>query len=186
VPGRNPQEAVRAFLGPLKDALSVLDSVCTLAIKPHKGYRVGPRFRWALNDDDGADLHQAGRFFASMEFEIVYADPKKHEVDRGRYRCSTRGYNYKLQTTDGDRWRFHWHPEGESSEVDPHVHLPPDFKAHRATPRVSLENAIEWCIADGAPLRVSEQEARNKLDLAQAGHVLFRTWHVRREDRPTT
>jgi hypothetical protein len=80
MPGRTPAEAVDAFLDPLRDALRILDGVAKLLISPKGGFRKGVRYSWVLNGADGMDLGAVGRFIASMEFEIIDADPTKNEA----------------------------------------------------------------------------------------------------------
>jgi hypothetical protein len=81
-----------------------------------------------------------------------------------RFRVTTLSYNYRLEHPGGgDRWRMHWHPEGISDVRKPHLHIPPDLKVHRPCDRMTFENAIRWCIEDGAPLACTLQKAENEL-----------------------
>jgi hypothetical protein len=118
-----------------------------------------------------------------MGFKIIAADPAKHE---DKVRVTTLRYLYKLRGLDGeDLWRAHWHPDGNSSVVEPHMHMLPDLKLHFAIPRVSLEQTIQWCIQLGAPLSCTPVEAANILAETQWPHMLYRTWsnspHERRQ-----
>jgi hypothetical protein len=61
-------------------------------------------------------LGHSGTFYAAMTFAVVDSDPARHEPGhQGAYRCSTRGYNYKLATPrSADLWRMHWHPRARA------------------------------------------------------------------------
>jgi hypothetical protein len=177
MPGRTPRDAVEAFLTPLRDALRLLEGVAKLQVSPKGGYRKEVRYSWALNGADGMDLGAVGRFIASMEFEIVDTDPTKNEYGHP-LRVTARSYHYKLRGRDGqDQWRMHWHPEGRSRITVPHLHRPPDLKQHWPTGRMTLENAVAWCIESGA--RVTTEgpaQAQEELTLIEAPHRLYRSW----------
>jgi hypothetical protein len=177
MPGRTPAKAVDAFLDPLRDALRVLDGVAKLRISPKGGFRQGVRYSWVLNGADGMDLGAVGRFIASMEFEIINADPAKNEFGHP-FRVATRSYHYKLRGGDGiDQWRMHWHPEGRSRITTPHLHKPPNLKSHWPTSRLTLENAVGWCVESGAAVTSdSAMQAHEQLALIEAPHRLYRSW----------
>jgi len=96
--------------------LRLFDGVARLTVAPRPPFRKGARYRWSINAENGLPLGAAGTFYASMNFEVVDSVPADHDDEhQGEYRCSTRGYNYKLTTARGaDLWRLHWHPEGDS------------------------------------------------------------------------
>lgn len=173
MPGDTPYEAVLAFVEPLREATAVLDARTNIAVTPRGGWALGGVYRWTLNDRHGADLGPAGRFSATMNFEIVRCDPR-HE---GVYRVSTRGYRYQLRRPDGcAAWRLDWHPTGVGARPEPHLHQPPDWKVHHRTDRVGFEAAIRLCIAAGAPLTCSREEAELHLLGAEGPYKLYRTW----------
>lgn len=174
MPGRTPQDAVNAFIKPLTRALSVFDAYAAIHLSRRGGYFVGQELAWILNEGDGVELAGAGTYFAEMGFKIVEADPAKHE---GKYRVTTQRYRYKLQGVDGkDIFRAHWHPDGKSSYQGPHIHVQPDLKLHLITPRITLEQTIQWCIQHGASLSCTTEEAENRLADTQWPHMLYRTW----------
>lgn len=129
-----------------------------------------------LNCGNGVELRQIGTFYASMQFEVVESIPAEHDEEhQGEYRCSARGYNYKLATPRGsDLWRVHWHPDGPSPAKGPH--LQPDLDRHLPTGRITFENAVEWLVEYDAPLRCSADEAKARLAELQAPHLLYRSW----------
>lgn len=185
MPGRTAEDAVRAFLGPFRDGLCVLDGYAKITIAGKKGpYRKGQTYEWSLNAHAGMQLAQTGTFYASMRFELVDSNPDEHDAEhQGNFRCSTRAYNYKLATPRGaDLWRMHWHPEGVSPAKEPHIHLPPDLDRHLPTGRMALETAIVWLVEFDAPLRIDHDEAKNKIAELEAAHRLYRTW----SDAPPT
>lgn len=179
VPGRTPEEAVRAFLNPIQQALKVLDGHAKLTIAGKRGaYHRGQVYEWSLNGDSGMGLSYAGRFYASMRFEVVDSVPDQHDEEhQGAYHCTSRAYNYKLSTPRGsDLWRIHWHPTGVSPAKEPHLHLPPDLDRHLPTGRITFEKAIVWLIEYDAPLRVERTLALRDLAKIEAPHLLYRTW----------
>lgn len=177
MPGRTPAQAVEAFLEPLRDALRVLGGVAKILVSPKGGFRKGERYSWILNGASGMDLGVAGRFIAEMEFEIIDTDSTKNEFGHP-FRVTTRSYHYKLRGRDGvDQWRMHWHPEGRSRITTPHLHRPPDLKQHWPTGRLTLENAIGWCVESGASVTCdSTQQAQERPTLIEAPHRLYRSW----------
>jgi len=99
---------------------------------------------------------------------------KEHQ---GLFRCSTRGYNYKLSTPRGaDLWRIHWHPDGASPARGPHLHMPPDLERHLPTGRSTFEHAVAWLVEYDAPLRCGTGEVKGRLAELEAPHLLYRTW----------
>ena len=179
MPGRTPPEAVDVFLAPLRQAVAILDGYAQLTVNPPRGgYRKGTEYIWSLNGEAGLQLDGGGTFFASMRFVVVDSDPAQHdEQHQGRYRCTTRGYNYKLRDPAGrDQWRLHWHPVGLSPAKGPHQHIRPDLKRHLPTGRTTFEDAIVWAIEYGAPIRYPRDEAIQRLALIEAPHKLYRTW----------
>lgn len=177
MPGRTPCDAVEEFIAPLREAVRILDGVGRLMVSPKGGYRKGVRYSWVLNGADGMDLGAAGWFIASMEFEVIDADPAKNEYGHP-LRVTARSYHYKLRGRDGtDQWRMHWHPAGRSRVTGPHLHLPPDLKQHRPTGRMTLENAVGWCMESGAAVTTeSAEKARQEFALIEAPHRLHRSW----------
>ncbi|OLR90451.1 hypothetical protein [Actinokineospora bangkokensis] len=170
------------FLEPLRDAVAVLDGYTQLFVQPRGPYRKGVRFAWHLNEDRGARLGDVGVFYASMKFEIIDADPARHEAP---LRVTTKEYNYCLEGPDGkDLWRFHWHPDSKvSHERGPHMHTPPTYREHWPTPRMTLEKAVLWCVRAGAPLSCTLEEAERTLALTEGQHVLWRGWSNHPEER---
>jgi hypothetical protein len=102
----------------------------------------------------------------------------------GPYRTTTVGYDYSLVSGETDEvWAMHWHVTGVSDEVKPHLHLgdimlssqlPITSQTHLRTGRMTFETAIRWLIDFGAePIHGDWQD---RLTLAEAPHLLFRSW----------
>lgn len=181
MPGRNPNEAVEAFLEPLRDAVSVLEGYSKLLVSKKGGYYLGGEYSWMLVGPEGMKLGSAGRLHAQMWFKIVSCDPTTYE---GKVRVTTLGYLYRIELPSGqDAVRAHWHPQRNSNVAYPHVHIQPDLAGHFITPRVTFENVVQWCIQLGAPLSCDEETAARMLDIAQANHLTFRSWNVRPGER---
>lgn len=182
MPGRNPGEAVDAFLTPIRRALAVLDAHTQVVTEPRGGWRLKQVGSWLLNSEDGASLPGLGRLQASMRFMVVECDPAKHE---GAYRVTTRSYRYQLLDLEGkSQWRMDWHPEGPGAREEPHLHRPPDMALHYATSRISFERVIRWCITAGARLTCSVEEAEARLMEIEAPFRLHQSWtHLPSEPR---
>ncbi len=183
MPGRKPAEAVRAFLQPLQDALAcVADG--KLSARGGLSPRVGTPQQWSMNNGGGVELlsedAEGLTFYASMYWEVI---EDEHE-GYGPYRVTTRGYDHSLVRGEAtELWAMHWHPAGPSGEKLPHVHLgdvlfgegsPVSSKNHLRTGRMTFETAIRWTIEFGAMPLHDDWEAR--LALAEAPHMLYRTW----------
>lgn len=175
MPGDTPQEAVTAFLSPLKEAVSVLDGRGAITVNRHGGWARGQTYSWVLNAGQGMKLGNVGTFHASMLFKVIDTDPTTNDFGK-HLRVTTLGYNYKLEQAGGDVWRMHWHPDGVSHVRVPHLHVPPEYQVHRPCERMTFENAIRWCIEDGAPLTCTRSEAEGHLLLTETPHKLHRSW----------
>jgi hypothetical protein len=115
-----------------------------------------------------------------MLYEIVRTEEK---VERGRWRVSTRGYMYELQTSSGELvWSYHWHPAGKVR--NPHAHIGHtqlaadavlSYKAHHPTGRISLESVIRTCIAEYGVTPMNEQWAEI-LASRESDFETYRTW----------
>jgi hypothetical protein len=175
MPGRNAQEAFEKFIEPLADAINVLSDYSKILVSKRGGYRKDETYTWALCGPRGMALSGVGTFQAEMRFEIVDADPVRHDAP---FRVSTRGYRYKLRATgkSEDEWLIHWHPKGDSAYKEPHVHIPPDLARHLPTGRITFEKVIAWCIEYGAPTSGTKQEALDALTVIEAPHLLHRSW----------
>jgi hypothetical protein len=176
VPGRIPHEAVTEFLGPLKQALRVLDGHAQLLVAKRGSYRKDVPYVWILNDEEGMLLRGFGRLHATMRFMIIDCDPETTE--RGDpLRVTTLGYNYKIANLSGqDLIRFHWHPYGAGQNPHPHVHALPDLNAHFYMPRTTLEAVVRHCVELDAPLTMTRAEAITHLAQTEAAHLLHRSW----------
>lgn len=182
MPGRTIPEAIGAFTAPLQQAVSCL-GIAKLTISSQIGaVRMDQAMSWGINNGGGMELRSAsGRleFYASMFWKVI-ADP-----DNGPFRVTTTGYDYQLLRDDRELWDFHWNTGEKSKVKTPHLHLgdvvlstaaPVTSKAHLPTGRVTLEQAVRWAVEFGAQPKFSDWEDR--LALAEAPHLLFRSWNT--------
>jgi hypothetical protein len=183
LPGRNPREAVDAFLEPLRDALSCIARV-KITLSPG-GYGLrGKTHALTVNDDKPIKLRYPPKtpvlmLRVCMQYEVVPND----QVGQESWRVSTRGYDYELQSSSGELiWSYHWHPGTRVQR--PHIHvgrtqLAEDAvmssKAHHPTDRVSLESIVRACITEyGAePLK---DDWDKTLALREGLFKLYRRW----------
>ena len=158
--------------------MRLFDGIASLTVSPRPPFRKEVVYRWSINAEDGLQLGSVRTFYASMNFEIVDSVPTEHDEEhQGEFRCSSRGYNYKLTTPRGaDLWRIHWHPVGVSPVRGPHVHLPPHLNRHLPTGRMTFENALGWLIEYDAGLRMPIEGAKACLAELEAPHLLHRSW----------
>ncbi|WP_330182751.1 hypothetical protein OHB26_03265 [Nocardia sp. NBC_01503] len=174
MPGRTPQEAVQNYIDPLKRAVGCLDGYSQIFVADRVG-KVGSQGAWMLNGPEGMELKGFGTLFAEQRFELVETDPERFDISVGRFRISTRMYNYKLvREAEGIEIRWHWHPVGNSHEFRPHIHPSFNLKAHMPSPRYSLEEIVESCISLGA--RPSCEDWQSRLLETDGIHKLYRTW----------
>jgi hypothetical protein len=184
LPGRNAAEAARAFLEPLQSALA-----CVAHAKISAGeQRPGRTLTWVVNRGDGAALSNGRILHAAMRYRLIEDDGE----GRGPWRATTEGYMYKVTEQDGTEIvQWHWHPDGASPERDPHYHFAAVLlatdgiftpKTHVPSPRVTLEEVVRRCI-DWFGAKPLCDDWRDRLDLAEAPHKLYRTWHVNPSER---
>jgi hypothetical protein len=177
VPGRTEYEAVQNYLTPVIDGIRVLSPTAHLIPSPgSRNYSVGAEGYWRLGDENGLALRsQDGRtltFTASQAYRIVECDPAKHDMSLGCYRVTTTMYMYGLASEGSKLWDIHWHPDGQGDEWRPHLHLPD--REHLPTGRLTIEDAVEWCVRFGVEPVVKDWE--NRLALSKGLHELHRSW----------
>lgn len=180
MPGNTPREAFEAFIEPLQRAVSVLGQNKLTASRGGKDV-VGKVHAWTLNSAAGVGS-KGWHFDASMNYEIIRDDREGY----GPFRVTTRSYRYQVALAFQDIARFHWHPDGVSDFVAPHVHLrlelperpgerPPDMLTkHMPTPRMSFEDAVGWAAEMGMPM--ARDDWREVLENCQRKHREHRTW----------
>jgi len=184
VPGRNPAEAVRAFLEPLQQALACIATGMINIPRGGHNPKVDDPHQWIINNGLGAELLNDGphdlQLFAAMHWQVIKDDREGY----GHYRVKTLGYDYSLVAGKAtELWALHWHPSGRSWERRPHLHVgdvvlaegaPVSSKTHLVTGRMTFENAIRWAIEFGAaPLH---DDWADRLAVAETPHMLYRTW----------
>ena len=181
MPGRNPREAVEAFLEPLRDTISC---VAKAKIILSKGGLAEPGSVHALvlNDDEPVKLKCRPadlRLRVSMQYEIVRGE----DPDRPPWRVTTRAYAYEMQTSSGELVQsYHWHPNQRIAV--PHTHLGHTQlrqdavlhqKAHNPSGRVSLESVVRACITEYGATPMKDHWEKT-LDLREQDFRTYRSW----------
>jgi hypothetical protein len=181
LPGRDPREAVDAFLEPLRDTLSCV-ARAKITLSPGGRGEAGKVHALTVNDDQPIRLkcRPALMLRVGMLYEII----RITETGRLPWRVTTRGYAYEMQTASGELvWSYHWHPSGNRI-LYPHTHLGHTQlrkdavlhqKLHNPTGRVSLESVIRACITEYgvAPMK---DDWDKTLELREADFLTYRSW----------
>jgi hypothetical protein len=179
LPGRTPREAVEAFLDPLRETISCI-AATRISASPGGYKAIGRVHSLVVNGDRPLSIGSDLELFLRMAYEIVECEP---DDPRGRYRVSTKGYDYQLRTSTHEvvvSW--HWHPDSRIPWTHLHVgkhELRRDGvlsdRSHISTGRISIESLVRQCITDlGAkPLHEdwSERLARREGDF-----LSYRSW----------
>ena len=171
MPGRTPAAALDAYIGPLQRAVSCLGHAKITVTNPRPG-QVGDEAMWFINGGHGIET-AVGLFEGSQRFRLIEIPEGDYRRQAGRFRMKTLMYAYNLHRDDGTL-SWHWHPQGNSDEQRPHMHLPIGPRGHYPTPRFSIEETVEWTIAQGA--EPACEDWRDRLAISDALHKLHRSW----------
>lgn len=146
MPGKNPSEAVDAYVQPLQKSVSLISRGVLIPSERNRPDCVG-----VLHLPDPIPLN--GRNDLLLSFKQQY---KILRVKRRLFRVTTLHYGYSIETENGEEIiGYHWHPEGVSPVTFPHLHLGPGAqvihpdlhsKAHFPTGRVSFEDFVEMLV----------------------------------------
>lgn len=186
MPGTTPYEAYQAFVTPLASALAC---VARAKIQPSAGGTA------VLHKDHGLYLTRQGdsdylplRGKPALELRgrMVYRLIEDPRPGYGPYRVTTRSYTYSLQLDTGEAVvDYHWHPDGNSHEKRPHMHLGSaqlkrggviSSKHHIPTGRVTFESVIRSAVELGAkPLH---DDWAQRLSTTEDLHMRHRSWSV--------
>jgi hypothetical protein len=169
--GRTPAEAVQNYLDPLQRAVScITDEVINVSggyyvrDKPHLA-TLGRGLPVRLRAQQNLAL------ILSQHYRIV-----EGEGERGPWKVQTTRYLYQVQADGSEYLSYHWHPEGLSDRVRPHVHLALDERRrHFPTGRVAAEDVIRLLIED-LDVEPRRSDWREILDETQAAFETWRTW----------
>jgi len=129
-----------------------------------------------LNNDDPVRLQHPSVYVAlraSIAFRLI-EDPGQ----QGNWKISTAEYHYSLEDEAEQEYvAYHWHPEGRSDAIYPHLHigrasqLPPrgviTSKLHLPTSRVAIEDVLRLAIQQLGVKRLHQDWAA-RLDESQA------------------
>ena len=186
--GRNPNEANKNFVEPLRDAIKCvtkgqlstggprqsLDSQ-PLVLTLNKGYPS------KLNGDTGLKLKM------SHHYRIVQGDG-----DRGPWKVTTVAYYYEIQNRQGSPLlAYHWDPRRSDTVIAPHLHLYVGNnklcssiaeevgclrldKKHLPTDRVSLEQVLRLLITEFGVIPTQS----NWASILDRGEEIFKEWRT--------
>lgn len=142
--GKAPAEAVKAFIGPIQEALGFFASGKVTA-DTYKPDTVGIL---TFNGGEVVKLRGSNKIglCVSMHYRIVKVD----DAERGPWKVSTVGYMYGLRINGAKLYDYHWHPISQSHEDRPHLHCAAVGKGHIPTGRVMIEDVLNLAIELGA------------------------------------
>ena len=190
--GRNPNEAFRQFITPLREALSCVTER-RLTTSHQRSYATNTIYSVVLNDMDPVRLKSDGiatPVYISIGQNIRVIETGDQEDPRGPYKVQTVEYFYDLRAdTNTELLTFHWTPEakGDGVVTFPHLHVersliaptapvrPRDFhKIHVPTGRVSVEAIIRLAITEFGAVPLKDDWAA-VLDRTEAAFLAWRT-----------
>lgn len=176
MPGRTPQDAIRAYIDPLQDAVSCLPGSGKIILGASKVKKPDDEGAWILNGEErGLHIPRLGRFQARQHFRLINADTARFGLSVGKFRITTLSYLYSLQLDSGDHEiRWHWHPNGPSEEQRPHMHVSFGSSAHLPCARHTFEDVVESCIELGG--EAACEDWRGRLDKSRNLHTENRSW----------
>jgi hypothetical protein len=176
MPGRTPQDALRAYTDPLQRAVSCLPGSGKILLGAARVKKVGDEGAWLLNGDEGLHVPQLGILRARQHFRLVDTDVPRFGSDVGKFRVTTLSYLYSLRLEKSDHEiRWHWHPSGSSQERRPHMHLSFVGEAHLPCARHTFEDVVESCIEISGG-NASSDDWRDRLDESRSLHTEHRSW----------
>jgi hypothetical protein len=176
--GRNPEEAVRHFLEPLK---AVVGCVTVEGFVTRRSDRHGDERRTAAFQEGFAILDRGNGQSFKLELYHRYTVTAA-EGERGPWKVSTAEYIYEVaDESDVPIVEFHWHPEsGRIAWPHAHAYGTRDsltlHKLHLPTGRVSIESVVRFLIEDldVLPIRDDWDEI---LKAREVAFKQYRSWH---------
>lgn len=179
MPGRTPQEAIRAYTEPLQAAVSCLPGSGKILVSSAKVRKAGDEGAWILNGDEGLPVPHIGLLQARQHFKLMTTDTTLPSLSAGKFRVATLSYLYSLRLDSGDHeicW--HWHPSGTSKEHRPHMHLSFSGNAHLPCARTTFEDVVESCleIGGGESTFTDLPKKLEQLDKSRNLHTQNRSW----------
>lgn len=173
MPGRNPNEAWRAFKEPIERAVGAIDQAIRLVTKVH-----------TVSDGELRILktEEPGLSFGPAHLLSIALHVVPIEQDDRQWRMTTRKYDYTL--TERARPNkvvigWHWHPRSRRSGVsNPHMHIPTANAfptKHLPTGRVALEDVLLFGL-DELGVTPAVAGAREIVDRVRTNFVDHRSW----------
>lgn len=169
--GRNPQEAYKAFIRPVRESFGCITKTA-LEVPRNSDIKLGTLLTISTSDNSevkvegkrGHPLRGALWFYINHNFTIV----EDQREEYGPYRVTTRGYKYQLFSRNDDAELveligFHWdrYPAFEGLKDFPHMHIASELlkpmycgkkwsvhKKHVPTDRILLESFVRMIIEE--------------------------------------
>lgn len=192
MPGRNPYQAVEAFIDPIQAAIACLASA-KISVSHGGRHEVAVTHSWAINAGRGITLE--GRATTGLRVPLTFRATMSYEIVRGErdeWRVSTRGYHYVIGAASDEVVGYHWHPDGQSHVATPHVHIGAAAltedgvltpKSHLPTERVSFESMIRLLITEFG-VEPAAADWHQRLDVSEGVFQLYRSWSERQHMPP--
>ena len=169
MPGRNEQEAWRAFTRPVEQTVGCVDLSARLIERSFRDTGI-----WLLSST-GPGVRLTSSLRLVFTFQLVPV-----EVD-GQWRMTTRKYDYSIVKgrTAELVFGWHWHPRSRRSPITyPHLHVPSASMyptRHIPTGRVSIEDVIAFAIRELGAVP-TDDGAMGRLQANAEVHRQFRSW----------
>lgn len=122
----------------------------------------------------GGPINLDGRL--ALEIGMLYEIVQTDEPQRGPFKVTTRAYSYAINQPAGLLAAHHWHPTGESSYHEPHIHMPAVFPGlHFPCGRTSLEEVVRFCIRE-LGVEPCRDDWESILAMNEDRFQTYRTW----------
>jgi hypothetical protein len=140
VAGRTPTSAVKAFVGPIKQAVGCFAS-CKVTADSYDPEQEGVL---TLNEGEPVKLKRSyGGPLVSVEVSMRYRIVE--HPDKGPWKVSTSGWMYEVHRDERCLLAFHWHPGSPATILTPHLHAEASSqfrKTHIPTGRILIEDVL--------------------------------------------
>lgn len=170
---RTPQEAVSAFLTPLRRAVA-----CTTTAQLAGGSQPGKQHGLIFRPNEGGYIRLSS--IRPIRFRLIHLY-RLTESEPG-WSVSTVGYTYQLELTDGrEIVSYHYDSRPQSKVKTPHLHVRgldtplPLGKAHFPTGRISIEAVLRFAIEE-LDVRPQNSDWENVLRGTEQEFFQKRTW----------
>lgn len=181
--GRNPREAVEAFLEPLRDAIGCISHE---PLMNRGGFYVTQPPHVLTLGRTGDPVPLRGEMALAFRFAIYYRIVETDDAARGPWKVSIAGYSYAVDDAKTRReiLAYHWHPEARGEFPHPHLHLTASlalpegasrYPRHLPTARIAAEDIVRCLIAEFGVLPL-KPDWEDVLERSQRAFESYRIW----------